>query len=184
MPENEPEGAAALEPRLEVTYELGEQDAVVGYWQGYLGHPLMRRIFLFGALLFVPAAIFVGMAAGGGLALGMVPIGGVLLLLFVFAPWRIRTQAVHNPLWRGPHTTWISPEHIGTRTEGVGESQAEWTRILRVKEIPSHILVQSKAGATTLIPKVAFPSVQAAEEFLRAAREWHDAHLQARKGPG
>lgn len=175
MAGEEPQGEAAPEQQLEVTYELGEEDAVVGYWQGYLGHPLMRRIFFFGALLFVPAAVFAAVAVGGSPALAVVPVGGMLVLLLVLAPWRIRVQARSNPMWRGPHTTWISPQHVGTRTEGVGESQVDWKQILGVKEIPSHILIQSRGGATTLIPRAAFAAPEAAEEFLAAARDWHRA---------
>lgn len=171
---------AVTPERLEVRFELEEADALVGYFQGFFGHPLVRRRFM-------PIGMFFLLTMQYGLAVAAGPSAAVAVLaamVFGFGflmPWMVRMNARKSARFRGPHTAWITPEGIGGWTEGVGTTRIVWPLVKEVEGTRTHILVFWQAGATTLIPRAAFESPEAAERFLETARQWHRAGLEAAK---
>ncbi len=158
------------EERLKVRFELDEGDALAGYFYGFLGHPVVRRR--------MPLAFFFFMMMNVGLGLTIGPSAGIALMAAVIfgiafmLPLLVRWQARKNPRFRGPHTAWITPELVGGWTEGVGTTRIVWQHVQDVGNTRSHLLIYWRAGATTLIPKSAFPSPEAAEEFFQTAQCW------------
>lgn len=163
--------------RLEVRFELTEADALVGYFQGFLGHPLVRKR--------LPVVIFFLLTMQYGLAVVAGPSAAVAVLAAVvfgfgfLLPAIVRLQARKNDRLRGPHTAWITPEGIGGWTEGVGTTRVVWPLVKEVGGTRTHILVFWQVGATTLIPRSAFASPEEADAFLETARQWHRAGLAA-----
>lgn len=156
--------------RLEVSFELNEGDALAGYFYGFLGHPLVRRRMPLAFFFFLMMEVGFGLAIGpsAGIALMAAAILGLGFLI----PMLVRMQARRNPRFRGPHTAWITPELVGGWTEGVGTTRITWSHVHDVGDTRSHLLIYWRAGASTLIPKAAFASPEAAEEFFQTAQRW------------
>lgn len=161
------------ETRLEVRFELTEADALVGYFQGFLGHPLVRRRMP--VVVFFLLVMQYGLAVAAGPSAAVAVLAAVVLGFGFLLPGMVRLQARKSERFRGPHTAWITPEGIGGWTEGVGTTRVVWPLVKDVEGTRTHILVFWEAGATTLIPRAAFESPEAAELFLETARQWHRA---------
>jgi hypothetical protein len=179
MPDPLDPGSPSCGPeRLEVRYELTEQDLVRIYWEGVLG----RRHTLYRLVAFVIVLALVSGAAGGPIpAAGVV--AAVAFLLGVALPWWTRRQARSNPAFRGPHTAWISPEGLGASSEGVGASELTWLNVEQVRATPSHLLLHWRGGVTTLVPRAAFAAPEDAERFVERAEAWRRAAQHARGTP-
>lgn len=171
--------STASEPStaLEVRYELDSADAVVGLREGLLGHPLYRRKILpIGALILIVwttySFIEQGAIAGMGCVIGT--IASVILL-----PTMARANARRNPAYRGPHSIRVSPDGVSGWTEGVGEMRLLWRQVEAVRGTPTHLVFHWKSGASTLVPRAAFPQAGADAVFIQSAQQWHRAASEA-----
>lgn len=93
------------------------------------------------------------------------------------ANWLARYRADHqtdrNGVF-GEHTITLSPEALFERT-AVNESKAQWGSIFRIDATPKHIFIFIQPHAAHIIPRRAFLTTEAAEQFLSTARAYHEA---------
>ena len=175
-----PEPSEAAEParedpgRLSIRYELSDRDAVAVCRDAGFRHPKLRRKL-------VPALAVVAIV---GLAFnywygGIIPTAGAVIGFSVFyyliLPKLLGRQARSNPAFRGPHTLEITPAAIGGETRGVGQTRVFWSTVVGVGSTAGYLMIFWQSGGTTVIPRRAFPTGEAADEFLSAARRWHAA---------
>lgn len=118
----------------------------------------------------------------GLLAMAMVWLGAGALLAFFAARiwWMILAGVRPDPKDRGPTALAISPAGLAIRRPGGREGLYAWSRIQAVlgdarflKLVLESNIKRQADGGTILVPRRAFPTTAAAEEFLRSARRWH-----------
>ena len=83
----------------------------------------------------------------------------------------------------------LTPESLNVGQAGVSETKHAWTSIAEIRETPRQFLVylkifnplsgREKPMPAFLIPRRAFATDEAADEFLRTATEWHAAAVEA-----
>jgi hypothetical protein len=70
-----------------------------------------------------------------------------------------------NKAFFGHQTITVSPEGLFSKTQ-VGESKLNWTAIDKVVQNGDYIFIYNSAVSAIVIPKVAFPTDEAKQEFL------------------
>ena len=78
----------------------------------------------------------------------------------------------------GEHTITLSPDALFERT-AVNDSKAKWSGIFRIDTTPNHIFIFTQPNAAHVIPRRAFPTAEAAEQFYSTARAYHETATSA-----
>lgn len=78
----------------------------------------------------------------------------------------------------GEHRITLSPETLFERTT-VNNSKTKWSGIFRVDATPKHIFIFTQPNAAHVIPRRAFPTAEAAEQFFSTARAYHETATSA-----
>ena len=97
------------------------------------------------------------------------------------ANWIARFRADRNTDRNGvlgEHTITLSPEALFERTT-VNDSKTKWSGIFRIDATPKHIFIFTQPNAAHVIPRRAFPTAEAAEQFFSTARAYHEAATSA-----
>jgi hypothetical protein len=178
------------EDGLRVTFSLTEEDIFQFLHYHRRRHPITPRVLFVGSVI---SAVLVF-----GLAGYLVPEWGLgfrllcgLLAAIVFTPaygWlqrRLLRWLAHQSNRTlignvGEHSVEISPEGFAMAS-AFGEGIRKWNGIDRIMDTPSYFcFFLGKEDSAIPIPRRAFRSSEAAETFLRAAREWHAAATGSR----
>jgi YcxB-like protein len=104
----------------------------------------------------------------------MLVIGAALTFV---ANWIAQFRAYHNTDRNGvlgEHTITLTPEALHERTS-VNDSKASWSGIFRIDATSTHLFIFTQPNAAHVIPRRAFPTTEAAEQFLSTARTYHAA---------
>lgn len=115
--------------------------------------------------------------------------GGILTFMVVVGAGTILWQKLHTAA-ELPVAIQVdlTPEGLNVGQAGVSETKHAWTSIAEIRETPRHFLVYleifnphsgEKPMPAFLIPRRAFATAEAADEFLRNATEWHAAAVEA-----
>jgi hypothetical protein len=110
---------------------------------------------------------------GVGILSGAVAVAGFLLLL----RWALWVQVKRSDLVVGlmdECTVEISPEGVWYSSAKI-KGRLEWTAFVRIASSPDAILLYQGGRQALVVPFRAFPTRTAAERFLQAAKEWHEA---------
>jgi hypothetical protein len=140
-------------------------------------------------LTYGAAILLTGWASGkdGGLWLGLGFAAFTALLMPLLWRWSLRQNARFwmraNPSLTRTSLFEISPKGV-RETGSWGEATMEWSAYHRVAATPDAILLYRSRHLAEVIPRRAFPTPDAAEAFLEAARRWHVASLESERGPG
>jgi hypothetical protein len=167
---------------LSVTYTVTEQDLYERYRQFNLSDPTRRaRLWLGFAVLLV--GMFWAFSSTLPLPQLLLLEGVIAVLAFPLYHWllrsRVRDYIRDVPVAVGESTTAIFPEGLREFSDA-GEVQFKWADIIQVETIPEYILICLDPSFTQIIPRRAFPSPEAADEFFRAAKTWHaESHRTA-----
>jgi hypothetical protein len=131
MTDTPPPVQQAARERLEVRYELTEQDAGAVFRLA-LGHPTIRRSLGIIAVTLLPLGM-VACAAVGGVPLAGIALGAIGINCAIVAPWLVRLHARRTPAFRGPHTVSIAPggglgggRKVSGRSGCSGRTCAKW----------------------------------------------------------
>jgi hypothetical protein len=110
----------------------------------------------------------------------IVVVGGGTIL---WQRWHKWTEAPHEVRVE------LTPDGLNVRQAGVSEVKHAWTHIAEIRERPGHFLVylkifdpfwgREKPVPIIPIPRRAFATPEAADAFLRTAREWHTAAMES-----
>ena len=116
--------------------------------------------------------------------------GGILIFMVVVGAGTILWQKLHKGA-ESPVEIKVdlTPESLNVGQAGVSETKHAWTSVAEIRETPRHFLVyleifnpinrREKPMLAFLIPRRAFATAEAADEFLRTATEWHAAAVEA-----
>lgn len=168
----------------EVTYHVEVADM-----QAFQRHhrrisPQVRRVRIFLWLFF--SAVSLHSAIRNQTSLGLRVVHFVVMLATLaamiaainfVANWIAQFRAFHNTERNGvlgEHTITLTPEALHERT-AVNDSKASWSGIFRTDATPTHIFIFTQPNAAYVIPRRAFPTPKAAEQFFSTARAYHEA---------
>jgi hypothetical protein len=106
---------------------------------------------------------------------------GIMLMIFSVY-WLIWLVLVQFRTWKdgarhgilGEHTITLTPEALRERT-AVNEGTAAWKGIYRIDANASYLFIYLQPEMAHVIPRRAFPTPEAAEEFLATARAYYAA---------
>lgn len=98
-------------------------------------------------------------------------IAAVLLLLeYVVTPYVCKRQFREQRL--GEHEIEVQADEQGfATTSALAAGQMKWSAILKVSDLPNHVLLWSNPRLAWIVPKRAFNSAQSAEAFAQLAME-------------
>lgn len=106
---------------------------------------------------------------------------GIMLTVYL-ALWFIFQWLLQFRAWKdgarhgilGEHTITLTPEALRERT-AVNDATAAWRGICRIDATASHLFIYLQPEMAHVIPRRAFPTPAAAEEFLATAQAYHAA---------
>ncbi len=169
----------------EVTYNVEVADMKAFQRHHRRISPQVRRLRIFLVLLFCALSFHSTLSyetesTGGRVLYFFVMLGlmaaNAAALTFV-ANWFIEYRAYHNTDRNGvlgEHTVALAPEALHERT-AVNDSKASWSGIFRIDATRTHLFIFTQPNAAHVIPRRAFPTAEAAEQFLSTARAYHSA---------
>lgn len=176
-----------------VTYELTEAERRVARRanRSMFRHLWRAAAFrsLFAAALMALGVVGLRPATRGLLTDGMewmawawLGLGALLGLAAMRVWWIILVGIRPDPKDRGPIALAIAPTGLAIRRPGGREGLYAWSRIQAVagdarflKLVLESGIKRQIDGGTILVPRRAFPTTAAADEFLESARRWHAA---------
>jgi YcxB-like protein len=160
-----------------VTFSVTPEDLFRFKWH----HLLHRYPYLLGGyyLLIIAFAFYTAFTAWqGSLPMALT----FALFAAVFAPvvfrWLLRKQAqrTFRSIPAQTRQSTIELSRVGIRQSGeYGEGTFHWTALYRVVGTPEQIALYLHRHMAIIIPRRAFPTPEAADAFLGAARTWHAA---------
>jgi len=174
---------------MELEFDRNPED-IVAFNLYHIAHsPSARREALTTRLV---VALVVAWFAGGYNLLdpryfNWVVVGAALaaaLVVFFVYPWLARRSAVsrlrkvlkegNNETMFGPQRVTISPEGIRASNR-MSESLTTWAAVQQVAEGEKHLFLFTSAMHAIVIPKTAFKSDEAKQEFVRLVEEYRKA---------
>jgi hypothetical protein len=179
------ESDAEAAESLAVTFAMNSEDrrAELAFYQSQGPEtPQMNKLgLLFGVVGAAALISYQSRRDGSPLWIGLVALGMVCLAVG-FIWWRRRSRSLlDDRAGEGtPVTVRINPEGYEVRRGGAVESSQSWRLVSGVGSNDDFLVFPralspegTKVIEATLIPRRAFASPDAAEEYLRAARRWH-----------
>ena len=167
----------------EITYQIEAADLKAVSRYVSRNSPQMKRLIVFGALLFAGLSLNFALREKGGIGLKAlfftvmfgvhVLVASVIGLIFYFLV-HFRTDRGRQPGLLGRHTITLTPDGLREQTD-VNDQRALWQGIQRIEANGDYIFIYMQPNAAHVIPRRAFPSPEEAEQFLAAARAYHAA---------
>lgn len=123
--------------------------------------------------------LLLAMGGAGALAYGYLGFlagaaTGGLLFLVVF-PWLGRRRASRIPGYLGERTVTITPEFVHAWSAGLAEGRIGWAAVTSLDATQDHFFIYTGPQRAVTVPRRAFASEEAAEQFLSQARAWKAA---------
>ncbi len=120
----------------------------------------------------------IGMNSRVGLFFVYYILGSLIALTFAF----LVNYAIQSRSWQDSkrhgllceHTFALTPETLRTHT-AASDANISWKGIYRIDATASHLFFFVQPELAYIIPRGAFPTPEAAEEFLATARAYHGA---------
>lgn len=169
---------------LAVTFAMNSEDrrAESAFYQSQRPEFQTNKLgLLFGVVGAAALIFYQSRRDGSPLWIGLVALGMVCLAVgFIWWRRRSRSLLIEREGEGTPVTIRINPEGYAVQRGGVAESSQSWRLVSGVGSNDDFLVFPralspdgTKVIEATLIPRRAFASPEAAEEFLRAARRWH-----------
>jgi hypothetical protein len=168
----------------EVTYHVEVADM-----QAFQRHhrrisPQVRRVRIFLWLFFCAFSLHSAIRNQTSFGRGVIyffvmlaMLAAVIAAINFVTNWIARFRADHTTERNGvlgEHTITLAAEGLHERT-AVNDSKASWRGIFRVDATPTHLFIFTQPNAAFVIPRRAFPTTEAAEQFFSTARAYHQA---------
>jgi hypothetical protein len=169
----------------EVTYNLEVADMKAFQRYHRTISPQVRRVRIFVLVILCASSLDSALrhqagSVGFRIVYFFVMLGLMLVIvaaITLVANWIVQFRAYDNTDRHGvlgEHTIALTAEALHERT-AVNESKASWSGIFRIDATPTHLFIYTQPNAALVIPRRAFPTAEAAEQFLSTARTYHDA---------
>jgi hypothetical protein len=171
----------SVEARLRVEYTVTREDVYRFLLYNLLHNRLLvgllaaEFLFLFGITMNRVSYHFSGVPTSLSAVCGLLVVAAVLLL-YRQRLWQASKGSGVTVGTLGEHTIEISPDGL-VATSPRGEAKLKWTSFARIVGAPDYVYLYLGKRLATIIPRRAFPSLAASEQFLRAAKEWHADEL-------